>query len=62
MRGSVDPVDFARQIARLIAEPELRQTLGCSGRQRIEAEFGWPDQKRRLLQVYSLLLPRPHRR
>ena len=36
-----DPADLARQIARLLDDPGLRQEMGLAGRQRFEAEFRW---------------------
>jgi len=36
-----DPVDLARQIARLLDDPGLRRRMGLAGRQRFEDEFTW---------------------
>jgi glycosyltransferase involved in cell wall biosynthesis len=37
-----DAADMARQIARLLDDPALRQQMGLAGRQRFEADFTWP--------------------
>jgi glycosyltransferase involved in cell wall biosynthesis len=36
-----DPADLARQIARLLDDPPLRQRMGLAGRRRFEGEFTW---------------------
>lgn len=36
-----DPKDFAKQIIRLLGDPELRARLSKSGRALVEAEYGW---------------------
>ena len=36
-----DPADLARQIARLLDDPALRQRMGQAGRRRFEEEFTW---------------------
>ena len=38
-----DPVDLARQIARLLDDPALRRRMGLAGRQRFEDDFVWED-------------------
>ena len=58
-----DEIDFARQIACLIDNPEMRQQMGALGRERMEKELCWPHQQQRLLQVYeSISLRISHRR
>jgi glycosyltransferase involved in cell wall biosynthesis len=36
-----DPADLARQIGRLLDDPELRRRMGLAGRKRFEEEFTW---------------------
>ena len=36
-----DPADLARQIARLLDDPDLRQQMGLAGRKRFEEDFTW---------------------
>jgi glycosyltransferase involved in cell wall biosynthesis len=38
-----DPVDLARQIARLLDDPALRRRMGPAGRKRFEEDFVWED-------------------
>lgn len=50
-----DELHFARQIARLIDDPELRARLGSTGRERMEQGLAWPYQRARLLALYARL-------
>lgn len=50
-----DEMDFARTIALLIDDPELRREMGEKGRKRVEAELAWPYQAKRLLRAYETL-------
>ena len=50
-----DPMDMARQIARLIDNPGLRAKMGAIGRKRIEDQLAWSHQKARLLSVCAFL-------
>ena len=50
-----DEVDLARQIAHLIANPELRAKLGAIGRARVEQQLAWDHQSEQLLAVYAFL-------
>ena len=37
-----DPAGLARQIARLLDDPELCRRMGLAGRKRYEEDFTWP--------------------
>jgi glycosyltransferase involved in cell wall biosynthesis len=50
-----DELDFARQIAALMDDPERRRQMGRLGRQRVENELGWPHQQQHLLAAYRAL-------
>jgi glycosyltransferase involved in cell wall biosynthesis len=50
-----DELDFARQIASLMDDPEQRKKMGEMGRERVEKELAWPYQKGFLLQAYQIL-------
>ncbi len=50
-----DELDFARQIAALMDDPELRKRLGRTGIERVETELAWEHQEKRLLEVYETL-------
>ena len=48
-----DQLDFAKCISMLMDDPELRATMGRSGRQRIEEQLAWPHQEQKLVNVYK---------
>jgi glycosyltransferase involved in cell wall biosynthesis len=50
-----DELDFAQQIAALMDDPERRQKMGQTGKQRIEAELAWSHQEKHLLEAYQAL-------
>lgn len=50
-----DELDFARQIAALMDDPERRAAMGQIARQRIETDLAWPHQAERLLAAYRTL-------
>jgi glycosyltransferase involved in cell wall biosynthesis len=50
-----DELDFARQIAALMDDPERRRAMGAKGRKRIEEELAWPHQIGFLLEAYESL-------
>jgi alpha-maltose-1-phosphate synthase len=54
-----DPAGLARELARaidaLVADPELRRTMGVKGRQRAETLFSWAVVARRTLALYQTL-------
>jgi glycosyltransferase involved in cell wall biosynthesis len=47
-----DPVDLAAKINRLLAEPELAQSMGEAGRRRVLTTFSWAAVADRLEEVY----------
>jgi glycogen synthase len=55
-----DPEGFARDLARalntLLADPQLRRTMGVKGRQRAEALFSWAAVARRTVALYRALV------
>ncbi|MFN3868542.1 MAG: glycosyltransferase, partial [Hyphomicrobiaceae bacterium] len=50
------PIDLARQLARLMDEPALAQSLAQEGRARAKALLKWDDEASRLLSAYDLAL------
>lgn len=48
-------LDFAKKIALLMDDADLRTTMGRIGRQRIETELAWSHQKQSLLDAYEAL-------
>ena len=44
-------------IDKLLADKELYEKLGANGRMAFETEYNWPVMEKRLLKVYSKLLP-----
>jgi glycosyltransferase involved in cell wall biosynthesis len=50
-----DELDFARQIALLMDNPERRKKMGQKGRQRVETELDWSHQEKYLLEAYETL-------
>jgi len=50
-----DELDFARQIAALMDDPEQRKEMGRKGRERIEKELAWRHQEKHLLEAYKAL-------
>ncbi len=48
---SNDPLDMARQIARLIEDPDLRSRMGAFGQKRVREELAWQHQKERFLRI-----------
>ena len=47
-----DEVDFARQLARLIDDPQLRVQLGTIGAKRVKEHLAWNFQAARLVEAY----------
>lgn len=50
-----DELDFARQIAVLMDDPERCRKMGQIGMERIECELAWPHQAKHLLDMYMSL-------
>lgn len=50
-----DELDFARQIAILMDDPERRKKMGEIGRERVENQLAWSHQKEHLLKAYEKL-------
>ena len=48
--------EFAKTIAELMEQPELRKKMGNYGRQRVEQELQWSKVGRNLLSAYEALL------
>lgn len=53
-----DELDFARKIATLMDDSELRKEMGRVGRERIEKELAWHHQMVHLINAYEMLLSR----
>jgi glycosyltransferase involved in cell wall biosynthesis len=56
-----DEAQFARLIAELLDDPERRERMGKTGRQRVEQALSWEMSKRNLLAAYEDLLARTPR-
>ena len=56
-----DELAFARAIAVLMDDPELRQKLGRCGRERVERELQWSVTGQNLLTAYESLFPETKR-
>jgi glycosyltransferase involved in cell wall biosynthesis len=54
-----DELDFARQIARLMDDPQLRARLGQSGRARAASTLAWTHQEQLLIGAYEKIVV-PH--
>jgi glycosyltransferase involved in cell wall biosynthesis len=54
--SSNDPIDFARQITRLLDSQALRQQLGACGRRRVEQGLNWHVEQKALLEAYGMAL------
>jgi glycosyltransferase involved in cell wall biosynthesis len=51
-----DPIDFAKQIVKLLDCEKLRRELGACGRSRVEHRLNWEAEKITLLQAYASAL------
>lgn len=50
-----DPVAFADAIERLLKDADLRKSMGEEGRRRVEAEYNWPKESQKLIDLYDEL-------
>ena len=57
-----DPDDLARALREVLADPEQARTLGENGRRRVAAEFTWPTQARRMIDLLAAVTAGPSRR
>jgi glycosyltransferase involved in cell wall biosynthesis len=57
-----DEVAFANLIVELLDDPDRREQMGNTGRQRVEQGFSWEASEQNLLAAYEDLLARPPRR
>ena len=53
------PLDLARQINRLIDEPDLHAQLSAEGQARASALLNWEDEAQRLIGAYECVLAQP---
>jgi glycosyltransferase involved in cell wall biosynthesis len=52
-----DIADFATHIERLLADQELRQSMGRQGRERVTEVLNWDNDKQNLLHAYAQFFP-----
>lgn len=48
-----DPVDFAKKIAKLLADASLRETMGAAGLLRLQKQLDWKFSREVLVQAYT---------
>ena len=48
---------YADAIEKLLDDADLRQTMGAEGRRRVETEYNWATEFRKLVQLYGELVP-----
>lgn len=53
------PIDLARQLSRLLDEPELHRQLADEGQARAKALLKWDEEAQRLLGAYEAVLAKP---
>jgi glycosyltransferase involved in cell wall biosynthesis len=51
-----DELDFAKKIAFLMDDARARQRMGQMGRERIETDLGWAQQRKNLVELYEKLV------
>ena len=59
---SGDVAGYAKAIVELLDDEDRRAAMGATGRQRIEAELGWPYQREAYVGVYDALTARTRAR
>ncbi|MFQ5614638.1 MAG: glycosyltransferase, partial [Anaerolineae bacterium] len=47
-----EPAAFAGQVLRLLADPDLRRTIGGNGRRYVQSHHAWPQMGARLEEIY----------
>ena len=52
-----EEAEFAKTVAELMGQPELRRKMGAHGRRRVEDELRWARVGKNLLTAYETLLP-----
>jgi glycosyltransferase involved in cell wall biosynthesis len=57
-----DPGDFAEQIAMLLDRPDLRARMGAAGRNKVETELNWGQEKKSLIRAYEAAFQDSHAR
>jgi glycosyltransferase involved in cell wall biosynthesis len=53
-----EETEFAKTVAQLMSQPELRKEMGAYGRRRVEEELQWNKVGLHLLSAYEMLLAR----
>ncbi len=53
-----DELEFAKKIAQLMDDRELRESMGAAGREKTEKELNWEQSAANLLQAYERLIKR----
>jgi glycosyltransferase involved in cell wall biosynthesis len=56
-----DPADFARKLAELIDDPQLRRRMGRVGRRRVDDVMSWTHSKVQLLRAYDRIFAKMRR-
>lgn len=48
-----DPEDIASKINMLIEKPGLRQELGKAAKKKVNSEYSWEEESKKLIEFYS---------
>jgi glycosyltransferase involved in cell wall biosynthesis len=51
-----DPVELSREIEKLLSDPQLRESMGSSGKERVRDEFAMEQMVNKYIDVYTNLL------